>query len=161
MMTNEMFTTLPTETIQGLVGSLAAYVYPEVSRAAAKEMGMDDEEMRTNLHRTSSEIIAAVVADLESGRAESFPNPSPAPSFGTQNKIPTGETANWAVDEMTISVELLMKVTYIAIEMYTTIKEQGGPEDLLGHMYTVIDSIVSMCKLHGELIGQDNSGMGF
>ena len=157
MMTNEMFTTLPTETIQGLVGSLAAYVYPEVSRAAAKEMGMGDEEMRTNLHRTSSEIIASVVADLESGRAESFTDPS----FGTQNKIPTGETANWAVDEMTISVELLMKVTYIAIEMYTTVKEQGGPEDLLGHMYTVIDSIVSMCKLHGELIGHDNNGMEF
>lgn len=154
MMTNEMFTTLPTETIQGLVGSLAAYVYPEVSRAAATEMGMDEAEMRVNLHRTSAEIINIVVADLESGRAETFPDPTP--SFGAQNKIPTGEAANWSVDEMTISVELLMKVTYIAIEMYTTVKEQGGPEDLLGHMYTVIDSIVSMCKLHGELIGHDN-----
>jgi hypothetical protein len=121
-------------------------------------MGLDEDEMRINLRRTSADVIDIVVADLESGRADSFPNPTP--SFGAQNKIPTGEAANWSVDEITISSNLLMQVTYIAIETYTTVKEQGGPEELLDRMYTVIDSIVSMCKLHGELVSYDNDKNG-
>jgi len=147
-MPEEMFTTLPTKSIQDLLGALSAFVMPDVKRGAMEELGLHDEEDFTRtLIRSSEALILQMVDDISSGRAE---------SFAAKVHSSSGKDVVWDAETIEISAMELMKVTAIAMEHYATIRDATPcDEKLLEAVFNVIDPIVAIISLHGQLLGTD------
>jgi hypothetical protein len=69
-MSNQMFITLPAETVEALVGALGAYAMPEMFSKFATEMGLDIDGLRAQNDAATKLLVFEVITAIESGPAQ-------------------------------------------------------------------------------------------